>query len=465
MRAVITNGVGILSPQGFLDGTNAPTYLTLSDVNNLRNINANMLLLSLKSVVFFNKNGLDIFIKVLLDVHDRKKIPVGIVDYNKVKYDTIIRYYGASLRFSLFSNQKIAGLFANKTKDDSLNVLLYHKDPSQRSAMAIELYNHGHNPVIAQNKEEYETKKRAKKSYDIIIDSSELGTSSNTISSRVSGNAVIYTLNNFLDASVQDSFDIIYHTNSLNVGFRLFLFDSFNVTSMNIHGLNFFTMLSNAGAEYDATFAIIGMDFNKIPINFKNDLEDAGLMFFESMEDILGNKTLLHELGGASAGTAKKSKRMITKPIIGELPKFIEATVSTMEMMTNSIAVKKSVNLNSLQLEEGSDSIASSIGFYGQMDGMIILIFPKSIAQKACELLLGEENADMDVLLDALAEFGNIIAGRVKVLMQEGGLSVDITLPRTYDNVESILDVVGDKKGVQVEMTFADDQFTFFLTR
>ena len=36
------------------------------------------------------------------------------------------------------------------------------------------------------------------------------------------------------------------------------------------------------------------------------------------------------------------------------------------------------------------DKIASSIGFYGDIDGMVILIFPKDIAKKACELLIGE---------------------------------------------------------------------------
>jgi CheY-specific phosphatase CheX len=206
------------------------------------------------------------------------------------------------------------------------------------------------------------------------------------------------------------------------------------------------------------------MDFSKVTQSFKDDLEDAGILFFNTMEDILGNKELMRELGGSSASSSK-IKRVITKPIVNELPRFIDATVSTMEMMTNTTAVKKNVKMSTLEVDDKNNLIASSIGFYGQMDGMIILIFPKRIAKKACELLLGEETDDIETLLDALAEFGNIIAGKVKTKLQDSGFRVDITLPRTYENIDSLMEVISGKKGVQVDMSFADDKFVFFLTR
>ena len=109
--------------------------------------------------------------------------------------------------------------------------------------------------------------------------------------------------------------------------------------------------------------------------------------------------------------------------------------------------------------------MASSIGFYGDMDGMIILIFPKEVAKKSCTLLIGEETDDINQILDALAEFVNIIGGRTKTLLSEKKINVDITLPRTYATAQSLLEVASSKKGVQVDMSFNDDNFTFFLTR
>ena len=134
-------------------------------------------------------------------------------------------------------------------------------------------------------------------------------------------------------------------------------------------------------------------------------------------------------------------------------------------MMTNAKAVKKSANMQTIAIENIDDKMASSIGFYGNIDGMIILIFPKEVAKKSCALLIGEETDDPNQILDALAEFVNIIGGRTKTLLAEKQISVDITLPRTYETAQKLLEVASMKKGVQVDMSFNDDNFTFFLTR
>ncbi|MDX9965915.1 MAG: chemotaxis protein CheX [Sulfuricurvum sp.] len=279
----------------------------------------------------------------------------------------------------------------------------------------------------------------------------------------MTGNAVIYTISNFLDAEVTNTFNIAYHLNSLNVGFRLFIFDAYKVVSMNVHALNFFTKLASSAAEYNATICFVGLTFEKTPESFKHDMEDVGILFFDQMDDILKNKKLLQDLGGSASSS--KQTRSINKPLINELPNFIEATVSTISMMTNATAVKNSVNIQHLEVTMAHNKYASSIGFYGDVDGIIILIFPKKIAQKTCALLIGEATEDEEAILDSLAEFVNIIGGRAKTLLAEKKLRVDITLPRTYHNVDQLMDMAQNKKGVQVNLDFEGSQFTFFLTR
>lgn len=149
---------------------------------------------------------------------------------------------------------------------------------------------------------------------------------------------------------------------------------------MNVHALNFFTKLASSAAEYNASICFVGLTFEKTPQSFKNDLEDAGIMFFDQMEDILKNKELLQELGGSSSSTSKHT-RTLTKALINKLPGFIDATVSTIAMMTNAQAVKESMNIQTLEIKNIANQYASSIGFYGDLDGMIILIFPKDIAK------------------------------------------------------------------------------------
>ncbi|WP_434658498.1 hypothetical protein [Sulfurimonas sp. NW9] len=205
--------------------------------------------------------------------------------------------------------------------------------------MAIELHNNGHNPIVAQTKEEFLQKAKVENAYDVIIEDTYLGQMGQKVATRVTGNAIIYTVSSFLDAEIGNTFNIAYHNNSLHVGFRLFIFDAYKVVSMNIHALNFFSKLASSSAEYNATICFVGMSFDKTPLSFKETLEDAGIMFFEQMDDILQNKELLDELGASSAA-ATKNKRALNKVLVTELPRFIDATVATIEMMTNSKASK-----------------------------------------------------------------------------------------------------------------------------
>jgi len=464
MRAVIKDGMGIFSPQGFLDGNNSSFFLSIEDIEATKKLNADMILVSLKKVIFFNRNGLDAFVKMLLKVRATNHAVVGFCDFDHKKFEAICKFYDNELHFSLFKTQEIAALFSSSFKNQNKNVLLYSDDKSQRAAMAIELHDNGHNPIVAQSEEEFLEKSKTEKAYDTIIDNTFLGVMGQKVATRVTGNAIIYTVSSFLDAEIGNTFNIAYHNNSLNVGFRLFIFDAYKVVSMNVHALNFFSKLASSGAEYNATICFVGLTFEKIPLAFKDTLEDAGIIFFNHMDDILKNKELLKELGASSA-SAVKNKRVLNKAIVTELPNFIDATVATIEMMTNSTANKEAAQVNKLEILEKEGKIASSIGFYGDIDGMVILVFPLEIAKKACELLIGEETEDKEQILDTLAELVNIVGGKIKTLLSDAKISVNITLPRTYADIDSLLEVSQDKKGVQLDLKFDNDKFLFFLTR
>jgi len=464
MKAVVKNGVGIFSPQGFLDGNNNSAFLSLEDIEHTLNLKVDMILVSLKKVIFFNRNGLDIFIKLFAKVRKKNHTIVGFCDYDHKKYLSIKKFYKDEINFSLFKSLDIAHLFSSNFKDKNKNILLYSSDKHQRSAMAIELHNSGHNPIIIQTQEEFDEKKVNRDNYDYIICDTYLGEMGNMIASRVTGNAIIYTVSSYLDANINNSFNIQYHKNSLNVGFRLFIFDAYKVISMNVHALNFFSKLSSYAAEYNATICFVGLSFEKTPDIFKENLEDAGILFYEQMEDILENKELLKELGASSAANIK-NKRTINKKTVVELPRFIDATVATIEMMTNSKAIKEAAEVHNIEVTDKENKIASSIGYYGDMDGMVILIFPTDIAKKACELLIGEETDEMELIIDTLAELVNIVGGKIKTLLSDDNINVNITLPRTYQDIDSLLEVVSGRKGVQVDLSFDNNKFLFFLTR
>ena len=464
MRAVIKNGIGVFHPQGFLDGNSSIALLSIDDIEATLKSNADMILVSLQKVIFFNRNGLDTFVKMFHKIRKTSHIIVGFCDYDRKKYDAICKFYKDDLNFSLFKTQDIANLFSSSYKNQAKNVLLFSEDKSQRAAFAIELHDNGHNPIVAQTHQEFLEKSKNASAYDVILCDSYLGQIGQQVATRVTGNAIIYTLSSFLDAEIGNTFNIAYHNNSLNVGFRLFIFDAYKVVSMNVHALNFFSKLASAAAEYNATICFVGMTFEKTPTAFKETLEDSGIMFFEQMNDILENKELLEELGASSAATTK-NKRPLNKMIVSELANFIDATVATIEMMTNAQAIKEAAKVDTIVIGEKENKIASSIGFYGDIDGMVILVFPLDIAKKSCELLIGEDTNDLELILDTLAELVNIVGGKIKTLLSDEKVNVNITLPRTYKDIDSLLEIAQGKKGVQVDLAFDNDKFLFFLTR
>ncbi|NPA66761.1 MAG: chemotaxis protein CheX [Epsilonproteobacteria bacterium] len=465
MRAVVKNGIGVFYPQGFLDGNSVASLISVDDIDATLKLNVDMVLVSLKRVIFFNRNGLDQFVKMFAKLRQEKHTVVGFCDYDDRKYQAIQKFYNKEMTFSLFKTLSIAELFSNHFNNQNKTVLVWSEDKSQRAAMAIELHDRGHNPIVAQTLEDFQEKSEAQELYDVVIDSSYLGDMGQQIAARVTSNAVIYTVSEFLDNTIASQFNIEYHNNSLNVGFRLFIFDAYKVVSMNVHAVNFFAKLASAAAEYNATICFVGLSFEKIPKRFKEEMEDSGILFFESMDDILGNKDLLHDLGAASA-VNKKNQRMINKKIVSHLPQFVDAIVTTLEMMTNAKAIKEAVKIEKIILtQKENDLLASSIGFYDDMDGIIVLVFPKNIAKKACELLIGEETNDEELILDSLAELVNIVGGKLKTLLSDIKVNISITLPRTYNNIDDVLEVIGEKKGVQVDLKFDNDHFTFFLTR
>ncbi len=463
MRAVVKNNIGVFNPQGFLDGNNTSSFFNLEDIKIAEQLQVEILLVSLKKVIFFNNNGISILVQLLLKMRSKNHALIGFCDYDTKKYETIKSFYKDNLVFSLFKTYNIATLFCASFNNQNKTALLYNDDPSQRSAMAIELFERGHNPVIAQTKEEFNEKAKTPENYYVIIEDTYLNLLGQKIATRVKGNAVIYTLSGFLDAEISDNFDIIYHQNSLHVGFRLFIFDTYQVVSMNIHAVNFFTKLSSSAAEYNAMICFAGMTFDKTPKQFKQDMEDFGILYFDSIDDIFKNDEILSSLKNNSS--LKITNQSLSKLIVKQLPNFINAVASTMEMMTGTKAIKQSMAMQTLNISNKKTKFASSIGIYGAIEGIIILIFPIDVARKNCELLLGEKTDNNLEILDTLAEFVNIIGGRIKTLLNEHNVSVNITLPRTYSNIDDLLAVVGSKKGVQVNLGFDNDQFTFFLAR
>lgn len=463
MKPIVKKRIAFFNPQGFIDGTNAPFIIDNFDYQYLLEQKPKAIFVSLKKVIFFNKKGLSYLTDIMNKAKDKLGCAIGFCDYDRKKYEAIISMYKEDVDFSLFEKGEVVNMFfSDKDGTADKKILIYNEDLDQKNQMMLELYEKGYRPETAKDDRDFEQKR---KDYidDVIIQNSYVGSFDKKIVANIQDNVIVYTLHHFVDSDVAKAFDLEYHENSLRVGFKLFLFNATNVSSMNIHGINFLAKIATAGAEYGATFCIAGINKKNLTEKLKNDLEDAGILVYGSLEEFFGDEEIKSEAGGGTVD-AKKQKK-INRAMIEKLPIFIEASIHTIEIMSQIEAKKDSVNMGTVSIDTEDELYSSSIGFYGDMDGIITLVFRKDLVKKACALLLGGfENTDEDII-DALGEFVNIIGGKIKSLLAENGVRIHITLPRTFIKSSDIKDFLKNKKGVLMQFSFDDEPFRFFLSR
>ncbi|NWF67101.1 MAG: chemotaxis protein CheX [Campylobacterales bacterium] len=467
MRPIVKGSIATFYPQGFIDSQNAPNLMPIPDIQYIMTLDVDVVLMSLKKVIFFNKNGFEFLCDVLNRFKKEKGCIVGFCDYENNIYHSILAMFPKGVSVNLFKTREIASLFGGLpeySRDD--NILVYNDDDEQKNIALVELHNRGFNPINALNKSDYLEKKERKDIYKAVVDLTFLGHFSQKIAKHVKGNMIVYSLSGYLDGDVIQKFDFKYHHNCLNIGYKVYIFEITRVKSINVNAINFFTRLAISSAEYDAVLCFVGVNEKTFADKFKDDLEDAGYMFFDTMSSLHGNKGLMEEAKKSAVALNQKRRHSITRDLVEKLSLFIDVVAESIELMTESKAVKKSAGIANFKVEaEHTKMLASSIGFYGELDGMFILVFPINIAKKTTKLFIGEEVEDEHQLLDAMAEFVNIMGGKAKKALLDSNVHVSITLPRTFTNIDDVFAVVEHKKGAQVDLSFDDEPFYFFLTR
>jgi len=314
---------------------------------------------------------------------------------------------------------------------------------------------------VVHTLEAFHERAKEKDQFIALVEQTYLGMMTNTIAARLNEYSVIYYLKGFLDGSVMDQFDFTYHRNCLKIGFRCFMLDATRVSSLNIHAMNFFFKLLKMNAEYEALTAMIGLDIDKVPIRFIKELATAGMLFFKDEHEFMQSE---RSARCQSAVRRRESiQNRLTKSVVTRLPLLVAATMETLQIMIDKQAFKEEMKLQPFQ-PVGEELMAGSIAFYGDIEGVISLIMPKALVKQSCALLIGEDSDDEKILSHALSELLNIIAGKSKRLLKEEGVTIDITLPKSYLSVDDLCKLLHGVEGVQVNFSFDDYPFTFYLS-
>ncbi|WP_236619712.1 hypothetical protein [Lebetimonas sp. JS085] len=78
-----------------------------------------------------------------------------------------------------------------------------------------------------------------------------------------------------------------------------------------------------------------------------------------------------------------KTQRKITKELVELLPYFVKSTIETIELLTGIEAKKEKPEYTEIEIDTNKNYVSSSIGFYGDVDGLMILIFAEELSKNS----------------------------------------------------------------------------------
>jgi len=443
-------------PQGFLDASNASLIITPNDIKSFENKKIKYVSIDFAKVISANINALR-FLNDIFESLYKKEIECCFFNVNKSVYNLLLKINNTF--FNIYETEEVERLFTSEeiiqkdvylcciNNDENKNLIIYH------------LVKKGYMPISINSESEIKNSENS-----IIIKNSLISKFTNRVSAIVKNNIVYFYFDGFLDADITQKFDIDYYRRSLSIGFRAFVFHMSNVKGLNIHAISFFAKLGVESAEYGAFMAIVGLNTKNVQQKMLTDLEDVGFLFFAD-ESELEKSEALKEVKKNMDVVYKKHKR-ITKELVNLLPYFVNSTITTVELMTGIIATKETPDLTKMELDLSSDSyVASSLGFYGDIDGMVVLIFSEKLTKNISKILLGEEAQTKEELHDIVAEFANIIVGNTKTEFAKHDVEINMTLPKVFDAIEDLKTLVSEKKAIEVKFYFDGEEFYFYLTR
>jgi CheY-specific phosphatase CheX len=326
--------------------------------------------------------------------------------------------------------------------------------------LAEELGKNGIQVFVPSNTLELEKYVSKKNASTIIVTETMVDIASKYIDTELNGDIVIYSLKNDIAKNVSVLFNKDEHNIRLKDGHRVFIFDCANVTSIDINAVDFFIELILGERKYKSLFCFCNMRDTIVEKDLKIRLRKGGAKLFATVDNVLANKSVQ----AISKTAASKRKSTLTKELVSKIPMVVNATVETFEMMTGGATTKGNNQIGQIVVEDQESCMGSVIGFNGDLDGTIAIIFAKDLAQEVMLGMLGEEIEDEDELVDSIGEFANIIAGRVKAMLQEQKTNVKITIPKCFIHSKDIVDMVGESQGVLINITLNSKPIYIFLT-
>jgi CheY-specific phosphatase CheX/anti-anti-sigma regulatory factor len=461
VEPILIDDIAQYFPEGTIKDSVATELAELlkSDKSRIESLGAKAILMSFKNVDDFTTEGLAEVIKAFRTLGKGTKLTIGFSDYTDELYEKLKPIYDEE-KISLFKNSLVATLFLGLNKiSKKSDVIVYHIDDAVRKALSAELMAKGIRVLVARNKKEFEKYTANKSPSTIVINNTVVDVASKYVTTSVKKHLIVYSLYDKIDKNIDLHFDTTSHSKKIKEGYRVFIFDCKGVSHFSVEAVDYFVSMALSERKYNVTLCFCDLDDEVVFKELKIRLRKGGIKLFADLDTILANKQVL-----AIAEASKNRQSGLTKELVSKLPLVVNAAVDTFESLTGGSAKKVNHKITTLEVDSKESLMASSIGFEGDVDGMIGIVFSKPLAQEIMLGMFGEEIDDEDEIVDVLREFANIVAGRTKTLMQEQNVHINIEIPNSYKSYTELQKIVGERQGVLIYLTLNEKPIYIFLT-
>jgi len=105
-------------------------------------------------------------------------------------------------------------------------------------------------------------------------------------------------------------------------------------------------------------------------------------------------------------------------------------------------------------------SVSGVIGLAGTCKGILAIHLPDKVAMSITGSFLGMEVTEVDDdVTDAIGELANMVAGNIKMILDEAGKDVTLSIPSCVHGAEYTLDTAADCERVVVPFNLESGQF------
>ncbi|KIM11068.1 MAG: hypothetical protein KU37_08160 [Sulfuricurvum sp. PC08-66] len=424
----------------------------------LRSMQVRGVALSFREVPELNEKGIKAIVEHLSTFHTKVRAYVSLIEYSSAQYMQFIPHIENS-PVALFKTIDIMALAIGTSKVRPYSpVLLYMKNPKERQSFASYLINKNFFVIQVTGAGAFKKRLEKRDYFDAIVTESYMSNVHDEVNITYKEGIYYYTFKGSLTETVKQYIDLTHYAHRLKMGHKFFVFDVGRVFHLSIHVAQLIATLDEYATKAKAHIGLINLDKNRIDSNALTRLNNSHIWLYEDLAHVLEDPDV-EELRNSYRPRTTEGLSKELLGLMGSLEKTLLATLGAYGIQNSQKMGAKTYGLD--ELERLKPLIITHISFEADYEGHLYFLF----AQKSVEMILhhvlgGIDNFEGEDFLDAMNEFVNTVAGKLKTTLSDQQMCIEFSLPNSYALLTDTIDPSRTQKAVVT--TFEAKESTFY---